>query len=72
MFDVGASLIPAVARAQDSLVRAASQTALVQTPYGGARTDAAMANLAHQSLFSQALMGAVHARLAEIKEAARG
>lgn len=72
MFDVAASLNGALNAARDGLAQAASQTARVQTQYGGTRTDAAMAGVAQRAIFTEALLNAVHARLAEIKSVAHG
>jgi len=67
MFDVGGTLINALAQSRGGLRNAASITSLSQTPYGPQRTDAAMADAARQAIFQEAVLGAVHARLAEIK-----
>lgn len=72
MFDVAAPLMDALSQAQARLSTAASQTARAQTPFGAARPDAAMAQTAQHALFAQALLGAVHARLAEVKAAVHG
>ncbi|HET7815352.1 MAG TPA: hypothetical protein VFL13_13380 [Candidatus Baltobacteraceae bacterium] len=72
MFDVAAPLMQALSRAQTDLSGAAAQTARAQTPFGSTRPDAAMAQTAQHALFAQALLGAVHARLSELKTAAHG
>lgn len=54
-----------------ALSGAASVTARSQTPYGDSRTGAAMAGAAEKAIFTEALLNAVHARLAEIKTACR-
>lgn len=72
MFDVAKSLMNALSRTRDELGNAASATARAQTPYGGERTDAAMAGVAQRAVFQEALLGAMHARLAEIKSVTRG
>lgn len=72
MFDVAAPLMQALSQAQSDLSKAAAQTSRAQTPFGSMRPDAAMAQTAQQALFAQALLGAVHARLAEVKAAVHG
>lgn len=72
MFDVAASLNGALNAARDGLAGAASQTARAQTPYGGSRTDAAMAGVAQNAIFTEALLNAIHSRLAELKVVTRG
>lgn len=72
MFDVAGSLGEALGRAQSELRDAAQRTARSQTPLGGSRSDAAMAAVAEHAVFSEVLLGAVHARLAEIKSVTRG
>lgn len=71
MFDVADSLKSALAGANSDLTGAASATALSQTPYGDSRTDAGMARVAEKAVFTEALLNAMHARLAEIKTATR-
>lgn len=62
MFDVADSLAGPLAAAQDRLSTAASAAALSRTvDYGR------MAHVAQQAIFSEALMNAMHARLAELK-----
>lgn len=72
MFDVGASLLTALSTARDTLARAAGATARAHTTLGSSRSEAQMATLAQQTLFSEALMNAVHARLAEVKNVTHG
>ena len=72
MFDVAASLIDATKSAGSNLSDSASATARAQTPYGPTRTDAAMAAAAQKTIFTEALLSAVHARLAEIKSVTHG
>lgn len=62
----------ALAGAKAKLAGEASQTSRAQTPLGDARTDSAMAGVAEQAIFTEALLSATHARLAEIKGVARG
>lgn len=71
MFDVAAILMNALAQSRDGLGSAASATARAQTPYGAPRSDAAMAGVAQKAIFQEALLSAMHARLAEIKSVTR-
>lgn len=72
MFDVAAPLMNALAQSRDALASAASATSRAQTPYGPQRSDAAMAGVAEKAVFQEALMNAMHARLAEIKSVTHG
>ena len=72
MFDVAGPLITALDAARDGLGAAASATARAQTTYGSSRPDAAMAGVAERALFTEALMNAMHSRLAEIKSVTHG
>lgn len=72
MFDVAAPLLNALTESRDRLGTAASATARAQTPYGPSRTDAAMAGAAEKAIFQEALLNAVHSRLAEIKSVTHG
>lgn len=72
MFDVAAPLMNALTAAGERLAGAASATSRSQTPLGGSRTDAAMADVAQQAIFTEALLSAAHARLAEIKSVTHG
>lgn len=72
MFDVAASLTDAMNVARSNLSDSASATARAQTPFGASRTDAAMAAAAQKAIFTEALLNAVHARLAEIKSVTHG
>lgn len=72
MFDVAQSLMNALAQSRDGLGSAALATARAQTPYGPSRSDAAMAGVAEKAIFQEALMNAMHARLAEIKGVTHG
>jgi hypothetical protein len=71
MFDVAGSLASAMNEARSGLADAASATSRAQTPYGAPRTDIAMAGAAQQAIFTEALLNAIHARLAEIKSVTR-
>ena len=72
MFDVAGSLMGALERSRETLGGAASATARSQTPYGTSRSDAAMAETAQAAIFQEALLNAVHARLAELKSVTHG
>jgi hypothetical protein len=61
----------ALGATREDLTAAASATARAQTPYGGTRTDEAMAGVAQHAIFTEALLGAMHSRLAEIKSVTR-
>jgi len=69
MFDVGASLAPALHGANDRLGGAAA--ALADANAGGGSAEAAMTATARSEIFTEALMAALKARLAEIKTAAK-
>lgn len=71
MFDVAYSLNGALQGAREALSRAALLTARSQTRPGSGRTDAAMAGVAQCTIFTEALLNAMHARLAEIKSVAK-
>lgn len=72
MFDVAAPLLSALAQSRDGLGDAAAATSRAQTPYGSSRSDAAMAGVAEKAIFQEALMNAMHSRLAEIKSVTHG
>ena len=71
MFDVAAPLLNALRAARGGLSDAALRTSRAQTPLGDSRTDAAMAGVAEKAIFTEALLNAMHARLAEIKSVTR-
>jgi hypothetical protein len=71
MFDVGESLMTALQSGGARLGGAASATARSQTPYGSSRSDAFMAQSVREAIFTEALLNAVHSRLAELKVASR-
>lgn len=71
MFDVAQHLMNSLQNAAGRLRYAADSTSRAQTPYGTSSTDAAMAQTAREAVFTEALLAAAHARLAEIKTAAR-
>lgn len=72
MFDVADGLSGALNLTRDRMGAAAGATARSDTAYGGNRVDAAMAGVAEQAIFTEAILNAVHARLAEIKSVAHG
>lgn len=58
--------------AQSGLSAGATATSRAQTSLGGSRVDAAMAGAAQQAIFTEALLNAIHSRLAEIKGVTHG
>ncbi len=71
MFDVAESLQGGLAAARDRLAGAQQLVARANAGAGGRASDAAMASAAQAALFSEALLSAVRARLAEIKAVAK-
>lgn len=71
MFDIGSSLMGALVDARRKLAAGASATARAQTDLGNDSGDGAMAQIAERAIFSEALLAATHARLEEIKTAAK-
>ncbi len=71
MFDVARSLTAALGQARRDLQTAERTAVRAQRGAGGRTADAAMAATARAALFSEALLGAVRARLAEIKAVAK-
>lgn len=68
MFDVGESLGAAFEMARERLKNAQTSVALANAGKRNARSaDAAMAQTAQTAIFTEALLAAEHARLAEIK-----
>ena len=65
--DVAPQLRSALVQAGTQLNQAASTAARAQTPLGAPVGDAAMAQLADSAIFSEAVLGALHARLEELK-----
>ena len=59
-------------RAQGDLTFASGATARAQTPFGPSKTDSMMAGVAEHALFTEAILGAMHARLAEVKSVTHG
>ncbi len=71
MFDVGGSLLTALASARNQLGNSAQNTARAEASLTDSRPDAAMAQVAACAVFAEALMNALHSRLAEIKNVTR-
>lgn len=70
MFDVAESLRTGLTAAQER--QGAAQSALARANAGAGHSgDAAMAQTAQAAIFSEALLGAMHARLTEIKTVTR-
>lgn len=65
--DVAPQLRSALGQAGQRLNEAASAAARAQTPLGRPVGDGAMVRLADSAIFSEALLGALHARLEELK-----
>ena len=71
MFDVAGALQTAITRAGARLSAAANDAARSETTSGGRTRDAVMARVAEQAIFTEALLGAMRARLQEIKSVAK-
>jgi hypothetical protein len=71
MFDVADSLRLGLGGAQAQLHDAQAMVARTNAGSAGRSTDAAMAHTAQAAIFTEALLGAVRARLAEIKAATK-
>jgi hypothetical protein len=71
MFDVGESLRGGLSAADERIRAAQLRVAQSTAQPGGRGADAAMAQAARAALFDEALLGALHARLQEIKAAAK-
>ena len=67
MFDVARPLQTALTGAAAKLSAAANDAARAETTSDSKTTDAAMARVAEQAIFTEALLGAMRARLQEIK-----
>jgi hypothetical protein len=67
MFDVAESLRGGLDSAQARLQQAQSLVARANAGEGGRSADAAMAQTAQAAIFDEALLGAMHARLEELK-----
>jgi hypothetical protein len=67
MFDVGDSLRSGLDAARTQLRNAQRSVAQANAGSAGRSADAAMAQTARASIFTEALLGAIKARFAEIK-----
>jgi hypothetical protein len=71
MFDVADSLRSGLQTAQRQLHDAQATVARANAGEGSRSVDAAMAGTARAAIFQEALLGAIHARLQEIKGVTR-
>lgn len=69
--DVAPQLLTALSAARSSLAQDAGRASRAQTNLGAPAVDVTMAGLAQSAIFSEALLAAMHARLAEIKAVAK-
>ncbi|MGB8798032.1 MAG: hypothetical protein WCC70_10820 [Candidatus Aquilonibacter sp.] len=67
MFDVAESLRSGLESAATRLHQAQNVIARANAGEGGRTADAAMAQTAQAAIFDEALLGAMHARLEEVK-----
>jgi hypothetical protein len=67
MFDVADSLRGGLQIAAERLAQAQAAVARANAGDGGRTADAAMAQTAQAAIFDEALVGAMHARLEEVK-----
>jgi hypothetical protein len=67
MFDVAESLRGGLEAATQRLAQAQAMVARANAGEGGRTADAAMAQTARAAIFDEALLGAMHARLEEVK-----
>lgn len=67
MFDVGESLQAGLATAGERMREAQASVARANAGQGGRAAGTAMAAAAQAAIFDEALLGALHARLQEIK-----
>ncbi|HEX8807189.1 MAG TPA: hypothetical protein VF741_09570 [Candidatus Aquilonibacter sp.] len=67
MFDVAESLRGGLQAAAQRLTQAQAAVARANAGAGGRTADAAMAQTAQAAIFDEALLGATHARLEEVK-----
>ena len=70
MFDVAASLQQGL-KAGDDRLQTAQNSLAEANAMGRSSADGAMAKTAQAAIFTQALLGAVHSRLSEIKAVAK-
>ena len=71
MLDVAKSLQTGLESAQIRLRDAQTAVAVANGGHASRSTDAAMAQAAQAAIFSEALLGAMHARLSELKAVTR-
>ena len=71
MFDVADSLRGGLQTAAERLAQAQAAVARANAGEGGRTADAAMAQTAQAAIFDEALLGAMHDRLEEIKAATK-
>lgn len=71
MFDVADSLRGGLHTAAERLAQAQAAVARANAGPGGRTADAAMAQTAQAAIFDEALLGALHARLEEVKAATK-
>ncbi|MBV8638447.1 MAG: hypothetical protein JO322_10200 [Candidatus Eremiobacteraeota bacterium] len=71
MFDVAHSLQRGLDDAQARLRESQGAVAQANAGHLGRSTDAAMAQAARAAIFDEALLGAMHARLSELKAVTR-
>ncbi|HTZ54170.1 MAG TPA: hypothetical protein VMB20_03840 [Candidatus Acidoferrum sp.] len=71
MFDVADSLRGGLQTAAERLAQAQAAVARANAGDGGRTADAAMAQTAQAAIFDEALLGAMHDRLEEIKAATK-
>jgi hypothetical protein len=67
MFDVGESLQAGLASAAERMRSAQAAVAQANAGSGGRQAGAAMAAAAQAAIFDEAILGALHARLEEVK-----
>jgi hypothetical protein len=67
MFDVADGLRGGLQSAAERLAQAQASLARANAGEGGRTADAAMAQTAQAAIFDEALLGAMHARLEEVK-----
>jgi len=72
MFDIAGSLMTALGGARAGMTTSAAAVSRSQTRLGSERADTALASAARGAIFAEALLGALHARLAEIKTVTHG
>ena len=71
MVDLASDLLTALDGAQRRVTAGAQAAMRAQTAFGQGDSDRRMADLARDATFAEALLAAMHARLAEIKAATK-